>query len=95
MTVTSQPGEGSVFAANANVGDTSDTKLITYQAYAEAEKDGYQRKQIPQIYLGPKRVLVVDDGDSNRRLVRLILEKAGCRVKSSARTGSSGKSPSG
>ena len=26
------------------------------------------------------RVLVVDDGDANRRLIKLILEKAGCTV---------------
>ena len=53
LTVTSRPGEGSVFSANVNVGDTSDTKRITYEAYAEAEKNGYQRKQISQIYPAP------------------------------------------
>ena len=79
--VTSQPGKGSVFAFEINVGDVSDTPRITHDQYkASATRNRRKASGSKSFKLPSSDILVVDDGVSNRRLIKLVLEKAGCRV---------------
>lgn len=80
LTVASEQGKGTVFSAIVNVGDVSNAEQITFQEYLKSEKETSRTQNLKQVYLGPQRVLVVDDGDSNRQLVRIILQKAGCHI---------------
>ena len=80
LKVTSEVGKGTVFSAVINAGDVSDKKRITFKEYLNSEKSESKTQNLKQVNLGRRNVLVVDDGESNRRLVRLILERAGCVV---------------
>lgn len=81
LTVTSEVGKGTVFTAVVNTGSIDHIERITFDEFLTSEKNQSKSQSMKQIHLGPQRVLVVDDGDSNRRLVRLILEKAGCKIE--------------
>lgn len=78
--VTSEPDRGSTFTFMVETGDISDTKLLTVEQYQENTKQnrGTQRRGL--VKLSNAQILVVDDGHANRRLIKLILEKAGCNV---------------
>ena len=80
LTVQSVAGKGTVFSAEINAGDTTDAKRISFEEFLKSEKESKKPQNLKQVKLGPKKVLVVDDGESNRRLVRLILERAGCLI---------------
>ncbi|QEG21798.1 hybrid sensor histidine kinase/response regulator [Mariniblastus fucicola] len=79
ITVDSEPGTGSMFAFEINVGDVSDSKRIDVAKFNS--ESTFSRKMMPgEFKLPPGKVLVVDDGKPNRQLIRLILTKAGCSV---------------
>ncbi len=85
VTVTSHLGAGSTFTAQIDIGDIGDTPLVTFQEYLESAKEQDRNSNASsQLYLGPKKILIVDDGDTNRKLVRLILKRAGCKVSEAA-----------
>jgi PAS domain S-box-containing protein len=75
----SEPGKGSVFAVTLDPGPLSGVRLLTPEEAAtrttEATADKDAAWEFP-----PARVLVVDDGEANRELVRLVLEEVGLRV---------------
>lgn len=79
LSVTSKEGEGSTFYFAIEVGDVSKTRRIgfdTYQKDVKATENAEQKiMALPEC-----DILVVDDGKANRRLIRLILERAGCNV---------------
>ena len=76
---TSEPGEGSTFIFAINIGSVEKLPLISYDQYRETTKQRTRSHEgITRLPAG--QILVVDDGDANRRLIRLILEKAGCSV---------------
>ena len=78
LDVSSTEGVGSTFSFCIDVGDISGKKLIS-----EAEFNSKITKQdsAGEINRLPScKILVVDDGDANRRLIKLILERAGCEV---------------
>ena len=76
---TSDAGKGSTFTFTINIGNVDSLPLITYDQYCETVKQRVRSHEtITRLPAG--RILVVDDGDANRRLIKLILEKAGCTV---------------
>ena len=80
LAVKSQQGEGSTFYFAIDVGDVSKARKIdfaTYQKDVKASENSSQKI----IALPDCEILVVDDGKANRRLIRLILERAGCNVE--------------
>lgn len=76
--VTSEVGTGSEFTFQTDVGDLAGIEEITFEQY-QAQR-GQARSEHDPLNLPPGRILVVDDGAPNRRLIRLVLEKAGCQV---------------
>lgn len=81
LTVASEPGVGSTFTALIDLIADPDCKNITFEEFEQELKDASKIGQgKTKIKLGPKNILVVDDGDANRRLVHLILKRAGCHV---------------
>jgi len=78
--VDSELNRGSVFSFSIDCGDVSDQELISQQQYLVEAKDSLKKINGRSVKLPGGRVLVVDDGKPNRKLIRLILEKAGCKV---------------
>ncbi len=79
LQVTSDEGKGSTFFFAVEVGDVSKAKRIDFATHKKNQK---AQESIDQtiIALPECEILVVDDGKANRRLIRLILERAGCSV---------------
>lgn len=80
LQVKSVEGEGSTFYFSVNVGDIRKTKRIDFETY-KSEASATNRANQKIMALPESRILVVDDGKANRRLIRLILERAGCDVE--------------
>ena len=77
--VSSEAGVGSVFTFDIAVGDISQEKRISFDKFRESNSQSRSRKR-NVVKLPECNILVVDDGQPNRRLIKLILEKAGCHV---------------
>ena len=77
--VESSHGQGSTFSFTIETGDISNVDHIDAQEYAETAKTkGKEKGSVAK--LPPGKILVVDDGQANRRLIKLIVERAGCSV---------------
>jgi PAS domain S-box-containing protein len=79
ITVSSEPGQGSTFHVWIEVGDLSQTPMLSAEALA-AQHVSAEGPKSTHWRLPPRRVLVVDDGTENRELVRLVLEETGLEV---------------
>ena len=78
--VSSQVGVGSIFSFEIDLEPTADASLITHSQYKSRTKEvGASNQKIKS--LPPGKILLVDDGKANRKLIKLILEKAGCSVE--------------
>lgn len=81
LTVHSKPGIGSTFRIEIGLADADTNDLMS-----PAEFDEIQRRRHSQnadsnlIRLPRKQVLVVDDGESNRKLIELVLQRAGAEI---------------
>jgi PAS domain S-box-containing protein len=80
VAVSSEHGKGSTFSFWIDVGDCSSEALQTFEEYQQTQKKTEQGAQDQQ-KLPPCRVLIVEDGDAIRRLVRLLLTRAGVQVE--------------
>jgi signal transduction histidine kinase/DNA-binding NarL/FixJ family response regulator len=78
LSVTSVVGHGSTFTVRIATGPLSGVPLYDTPP-AEPVADISEAKNAP-CDLGGTRVLVVDDGDTNRRLLKLLLERCGAAV---------------
>lgn len=79
LSVASKEGEGSTFYFSIEVGDVSKARRIDFKTYQQDVKASENAEQ-KVLALPECEILVVDDGKANRRLIRLILERAGCNV---------------
>ena len=78
--VSSEYGVGSVFKFSIVVGDVADEQRIDNEAYLESVRVERNSGKGASLQLPPGKILVVDDGEANRKLIRLILDRAGCTV---------------
>ncbi|QEG22392.1 response regulator [Mariniblastus fucicola] len=74
VTVDSTPGEGSSFNLMVDIGDISGVDLVSERDSQVVAKTKANTDR--EIELPPMKVLIVDDGDTNRRLVSVYLRKA-------------------
>ena len=83
LTVSSTVGRGSTFTARIVAEDAIvEVKPAIAAAPAPPAAAPPARKTFPQTQeLAGLNVLVVDDGDTNRKLIRLLLERSGARVQ--------------
>jgi PAS domain S-box-containing protein len=78
LSVTSELGVGSTFTATIATGSLADVSIAT-SPQARKTSDVVERES-HQIDLSGIRVLLADDGDTNRKLVRILLERRGATV---------------
>jgi signal transduction histidine kinase/CheY-like chemotaxis protein/HPt (histidine-containing phosphotransfer) domain-containing protein len=78
ITVQSELGRGSVFTATIETGPLDGVSLVSPASETTSPKPSSHVAR-PQD-LSPARVLVVEDGVTNRKLLRLILERSGAQV---------------
>jgi signal transduction histidine kinase/DNA-binding response OmpR family regulator len=79
LEVRSEIGKGSVFTATINTGSLEGVRILDTQPTdglnQTPPKQGESREALP-----PGRILLVEDGETNRKLVGLILRRAGADV---------------
>ncbi len=80
VTVSSVPGQGSVFRITLETGPLDGVPWLAPQQLAEAVAEQAAVLDASPWQFDPARVLVVDDGAENRELVRLVLQAAGLQV---------------
>ncbi len=79
LTVQSELDSGSTFTFTVDPGPLDDTRIVSAaeltQQLRRTVESGTIQGQLPSV-----RVLVVDDGESNRKLINLVLSRAGAIV---------------
>jgi signal transduction histidine kinase/DNA-binding response OmpR family regulator len=82
LTVESSPGAGSDFRLSVATGDLSGIKFVPLNAVGDVitSYSSHQKTSGEMPQLAGLRVLLVDDGDSNRKLISLILKRAGAVI---------------
>ncbi|WP_404307817.1 ATP-binding protein [Neorhodopirellula lusitana] len=81
LTVESQPGFGSTFRVEIPINASDAEDLISPSEFEEANRRKFSgAASADLIRLPAKRVLVVDDGEANRKLIELVLSRAGAEV---------------
>jgi len=81
IVATSRPGEGSTFTLTIDPGPLTDTRWIEPEAAMRSADFDSRPGEESTWSFPPLKVLVVDDGQPNRELVRLVLEPAGLQVE--------------
>jgi len=81
LTVASELGRGSTFTVTLDTGPLDDIRLLDVsQTQMRSARPGRQStNELPQ--LPPARILIADDGETNRQLLTVILTRAGVRVE--------------
>ena len=79
--VDSIPGEGSTFTVTVATGPLQSIRMLTAHAVAELrQQNKHTVRRADDIRLRPSRVLLVDDGESNRHLIKILLTRAGLEI---------------
>ncbi len=81
LTVHSEPGKGSTFTLTIDTGPLDGVELLDSQQIQHRSKEASQPVEQGVQALPSARVLVVDDGEPNRRLITLVLGRAGVHVE--------------
>jgi signal transduction histidine kinase/DNA-binding NarL/FixJ family response regulator len=79
ITVQSEPGYGSTFSATIATGPLEGVRLLQHPA-ADILPNDHAGPAAACGQLNGQKILVVDDGDTNRKLIRLVLSRAGADV---------------
>jgi signal transduction histidine kinase/ActR/RegA family two-component response regulator len=79
LTAVSDVGDGSTFTMRIDCGDVSGIPFIAPSADQQSRVANVAR-QAPQRVSSDINVLLVEDGDTNRKLIKLLLERAGAKV---------------
>jgi two-component system, sensor histidine kinase len=79
LTVRSEVGKGSVFTATIDIGSAADASAAR-ASRSDIIPAARRRGKSPPVRMPYGRVLVVEDGDTNRKLIDLILRRAGLDV---------------
>ncbi|MEM7313313.1 MAG: ATP-binding protein, partial [Planctomycetota bacterium] len=80
LSVSSVVNEGSTFSISIDPGDVTGVRLISAEDAAASSQLRTESESNAEFFSG--RVLVVDDGESNRKLVELVLSRVGVDVES-------------
>jgi signal transduction histidine kinase/FixJ family two-component response regulator len=78
--VESRPGEGSTFRLTLDVGSLEGVPLADFNRPTAAGSKGSARSKKPSIRL-QGRILLVDDGEYNQKLIPMLLKAAGAEVE--------------
>jgi PAS domain S-box-containing protein len=81
ITVTSQEGVGSVFTVDLGFVMPADVPQLTQQDFAAMSTEQQQTLSNEEVRLSRARILVVDDGEANQKLIQLILQRAGAQIE--------------
>ena len=79
ITVRSEMGKGSIFTLVIDTGPLDGVRLLKPDEILREKEETYETQQV-QWEFPPVRILVVDDGDENRELVKLVLEEVGLTI---------------
>ena len=79
ISVQSDAGKGSIFTIAVDSGPI-DSFFPDGMPAADVVRASSVGHELPQVSLAGRRILVADDGDSNRRLIQIVLTKAGAEV---------------
>jgi signal transduction histidine kinase/CheY-like chemotaxis protein/HPt (histidine-containing phosphotransfer) domain-containing protein len=80
ITVRSQLGEGSAFTLVIEPGDLSDVERVDPAKLIKKISQAHEITKITNFKIHNCRILLVDDGDTNRKLISLILSRTGAHV---------------
>lgn len=80
LSATSEYGKGSTFIARIRIGDITDTENYTIAQYRQNRAAPSPTRSDIHGQIPPAKILAVDDGKSNRRLIELFLKRSGCSV---------------
>ncbi|MDH3584430.1 MAG: response regulator, partial [Phycisphaerae bacterium] len=80
ITATSAAGKGTTFTVALNTGSLEDSSLCTGEELAATTRATDTDTADLATSLPTSRILLADDGEANRRLISLVLERAGATV---------------
>ena len=81
VTVASVQGEGSTFTITLPLGSLVGVRLIGSDEGRQLVEQQLQKNaEVEQVCLKPSRILLIDDGESNRQLASLVLRRLGMQV---------------
>ena len=78
LTVNSEPGRGSIFTVTIPTGPLDDISMLR-GSLSDMLAEPQAAKKAP--HLPPCQILLVEDGVTNRKLISLVLERAGATVR--------------
>ena len=84
LSVQSEPGLGSVFTVTIDTGPLDTVELLSTPPVADVVTVSEDHFEAPIIRFEPARVLLVEDGETNRKLVHLMLQRKGLDVVDAA-----------
>lgn len=79
VSVKSEEGRGSTLTVTIDIGSLEGVRLVEVDSEA-VQKTPIIQEEADTPSIPPSRILVVDDGESNRQLVSLFLTRAGCEM---------------
>jgi signal transduction histidine kinase/CheY-like chemotaxis protein/HPt (histidine-containing phosphotransfer) domain-containing protein len=81
ITVESEPGRGTIFRTTLETGPLDNVRLLDSPP-TEALTEARSSERAPEEALLSSRILLAEDGETNRQLIRVVLEEAGALVTS-------------